>query len=99
MAMTGDDSRRSEIKARIRGAVIACAVGQAAIGAMLLYGLYAQEPGVSKIAAFLLIAWWPVGFLMTYGELDEQYGGDTAVWPYVGVAAVMAFLGFLGWYL
>lgn len=97
--MTGDDYRRSEIKRRVRGATIACAIGQAAIGAVLLYGLYAPEPAVAKIAAFFLIGWWPVGFLMTYGELDEEFGKDDAVWPYAGCAAVLAVLGFLGWYL
>lgn len=98
LAMTGGD-RRAEIKRRVRGAAIGLAIGQAFWGALLLYGIYAPEPTVLKVAAFFLIGWGPIGIIMTYGELDEQYGGDTAVWPYVGVAAVMGVLGFLGWYL
>lgn len=97
--MSGDEYRRSEIRRRVRVATIGCAIGQAVLGALLLYGIYAPEPTVLKVAAFFLIGWWPAGFLMTYGELDEAFGGDTAVWPYVGLAGVLVSLGFLAWYL
>lgn len=97
--MSGDDQRQDAIRRHVRGAAIAGALGHAAWSALLLYGIYAGEPRVLKVAAYMLIGWLPVGILMTWGELDETWGKDTAVWPYVGMFAVMAGLAALAWYL
>jgi preprotein translocase subunit SecY len=97
--MQGDDSRRESIRRYVRYTAVAMAIGQAVFGAALLYGLHAPEPTILKIGAYGLIGWAPVAALMSYSEMNDQWGDGRELWASVSMGLIMLTLGFLAWYL
>lgn len=95
----GNGERRADVRRFVRGSALAIAGFHALLGAVLLYGLYAPEPAVLKVAAYALIGWGPVATLLSYSDMDDRWGNGRELWATVSANLIIATLAFLAWYL
>lgn len=83
----------------LRHDLLALMLAHLMFAGLLLYALYAPEPGLVWVGLYGTIVTTPVGLLMTLINVQEIWTGDFSALALGGIIAILASAGWLVWYL